>query len=127
MSAPRSKATKAARRSAEVIDFDAIRKKRGPILKELPKVKIGGKQFTLAPTLPLSVTEEFADGSKVDENGDTRVLLADMQRILAELFGEKQWTEIKRHIDITDLPELFTVVFDKYGESVGESSPSGQS
>ena len=125
MSAPKSKATKAARKS---IDFDKIRQERDITLGEIPPVKIGGKHYRLAPSMPLSVTERFAKNSKVDDKtGDVSILLDDMQAILEELFGETQWAAIKRHIDIADVPDLFTVVFDAYGESVGEASNSGES
>lgn len=114
-------------RKPNTLDFDALRKKKQGVVGQVPPVKIGGTTYTLRATLPLSVTEKFAEGAKVDENGDTKVLLADMQMILRELFGDDQWAEISRHIDITDVPDLFNMVFDAYGESVGESSPSGQS
>lgn len=126
MSAPRSRATKARRKPA-AIDFDKIRSERTKIVRDLPPVKIGGKSYDLAPTLPLSVTDHFAENSSEDKEGNVRVLLSDMQFILGELFGEDQWHEIRRHIDIADVPDLFTTVFDLYGESVGEASNSGES
>lgn len=126
MSAPRSRATKQARKP-KAIDFDAIKSKKAVTLGAIPPVKIGGKTFDLRPSLPLSVTDHFAEKSHEDKEGNLTVLLGDMQFILGELFGEQQWAEIRRLIDISDVPDLFTTVFDLYGESVGESSDSGES
>ena len=115
------------RATTKVTDFDAVRKKRDRVLGEIPPVKIGGKNYKLCPTLPLAVTDYFAENSSKDKEGNTTVLLGDMQAILAKLFGADQWAEIREVIDIADVPTLFDVVFKSYGEATGESSNSGQS
>lgn len=115
-----------------VVDFDALLAKRHTTKRQLPPIKIGGELFTLPPTLPLSVTDTFAEHARIEESGtkgetNTIVLIDDMKKLLAEMFGEEQWAKIRRHIDMTDVPVLFARVFETYGESVGESSGSGQS
>lgn len=110
----------------EPIDFDKIRTERGLTLGQIPPIRIGGQTFTLPPSLPLSVTDMVAEAND-GETTDVTVTLDAMKAILAELFGEDQWAQIRRHIDIADVPMLFTTVFDRYGESVGEASNSGES
>ena len=116
-----------AAQAEKAIDFDAVRAKKRRVLREIPPVRIGGKSYKLNPTLPLAVTEFFVENTKADKDQNVVGRLGDMQRLLALLFGEDQWTEICKVIDITDVPALFNTVFDAYGESVGESEPSGQS
>lgn len=115
-----------AERETKAIDFDAVRAKRRRVLRDIPPVKIGGKDYTLAPTLPLAVTEFFAEDSRA-EGGNVVARLGQMQHLLSLLFGEDQWAEICKVIDITEVAPLFNTVFDAYGEAVGESGPSGQS
>lgn len=111
----------------KAIDFDAVRAKRRRVLKDIPPVKIGGKSYRLSPTLPLAVTEFFAESTTADADGNVAARLADMQHLLSLLFGEDQWAEIIRVIDITEVAPLFDAVFSAYGEAVGESEGSGQS
>ena len=109
------------------VNFDAIRAKRQRVLKEVPPITIGGKNYAIAPTIPLAVTDYFAENAERKEDGNVAVLVADMQKLLKIIFGADQWAEISELIDIADVPPLFQTVFDTYQESVGESSNSGQS
>ncbi len=120
-------AVRAEGKMPEAIDFDTIRAQKRRVLGEIRPIRIGGKDYTLAPTLPLAVTEFFAEGTAADDNKNVTAKLADMQGVLALLFGEEAWAEITKIIDITEVAPLFNTVFAAYGESVGESEPSGQS
>lgn len=118
--------TRKPRRPA-AFDFDKIRAKKTRVTGDLPPVKIGGKSYTLKPSMPLAVTDYFAENSKPSEDGGAKVMIEDMKMLLAKLFGEDQWNEIREVIDITEVPDLFSHVFRLYNESVGESSASGAS
>ena len=127
MSAPRSRATKAARPFA----FDKVLKEQGRVLGTPKPIKIGGKVYKLPSTIPLSVTEKVNEGNQPSEDGEEQqsiVLKLDLRaEILAELFGPEQWAEIRKVVGYPEVAPLFGAVFDLLRESVGEASPSGDS
>lgn len=111
--------------TSQVIDFDAWREERKAKsqVQDGPKVKVGGKEYTLPPTIPAAVALDVVRFKRA--KGDDATVPANMLINIGEsLFGEDNFREILNvnQLDVEQMGQLIMMAFGAYDGSEGEDA-----
>lgn len=111
--------------TARVIDFDAFlaeRKAQEGDTAEAPRVKVGGKEYTLPVDLPAIVAVEVLRGMR-EQGADAEVAATTLEEIGRALFGD-QWGPMLREtqMGLKEMAQLIIQVFSLYDPSQGEET-----
>lgn len=105
------------------IDFDAF---RGEQKGEPFTLKVGGKIYTLPPSLPAAVALEISRLKLGDNDDDVEVSPADAARLCESLFGPDLLRRILNEsgLGLEELPDLADRVLAGYMERAGAQAPN---
>lgn len=112
--------------TAEVIDFDAWREERkieATEAPEAPQIKVGGKTYSLPPTIPATVALDVVRFKRA--KGDDATVPANMLINIGEsLFGEEEFQAILKEnkLDLDQLGQLLMMAFRAYDPSEGDDT-----
>jgi hypothetical protein len=105
----------------KVIDFDAFRaeQKAEPV-----SLKIGGRDYPLPSALPASMALDII--RRTEDNASEEIEGAELLRMGEEIFGGKgEFDALLREnkVTLTELPELFKMVFAAYNGASEDPNP----